>query len=364
MERRGGYMESSARRDSPLLTPREIYERLDRYVIGQEAAKRAVAIAAHNHLKRVQARRLRRTSLLKKSNILLIGPTGSGKTHIARNLAEILSVPFTTVDATEYTEAGYYGKDVEVMVADLLFKANHSVEDTQRGIIFIDEVDKIARRSQGARNGAGSRDIGGEGVQQALLKLLEGREVFVPMNVTQAWNRGDFVPIDTRDILFICAGTFSDLHEYGGSADARPLGFGALEPQKVRRRITTKQLVDYGILAEFLGRLPVVVQLDLLGEPELLRVLTEPPDSIVREFKELLGLDGIELEFAEGALREVVRFSVEKGLGARGLRSILEYVMADVMFEAPEHRRRQVTVDEGFVRARLVGLEPGAQLGL
>ncbi len=362
MERRGGYMESSARRESPLLTPREIYERLDRYVIGQEAAKRAVAIAAHNHLKRIQARKLRRTSLLKKTNILLIGPTGSGKTHIARNLAEILSVPFTTVDATEYTEAGYYGKDVEVMVADLLFKANHSVEDTQRGIIFIDEVDKIARRSQGARNGAGSRDIGGEGVQQALLKLLEGREVFVPMNVTQAWNRGDFVPIDTRDILFICAGTFSDLHEYG-STDSRPLGFGAQDARKVRRRITLKQLVDFGMLAEFLGRLPVVVQLDLLGEPELLKVLTEPPDSIVREYRELLGLDGIELEFTDGALREVVRFSVDKGLGARGLRSILEHVMSDVMFEAPEHRRRELKVDEGFVRSRLGGLE-GAQLGV
>ncbi len=357
-------MESSARREEGLvLTPRQIFERLDRYVIGQEEAKRAVAIAAHNHLKRIQARRLRRGSLIKKSNILLIGPTGSGKTHIARNLAEILSVPFTTVDATEYTEAGYYGKDVEVMVADLLFKANHSVEDTQRGIIFIDEVDKIARRSQGARNGAGSRDIGGEGVQQALLKLLEGREVFVPMNVTQTFNRGDFVPVDTRDILFICAGTFSDLHEYGGNVDTRPMGFGAQDIQKVRRRITTKQLVDFGILAEFLGRLPVVVQLDLLGEPELLRVLTEPPDSIVREYRELLGLDGIELEITDDALREVVRFSIEKSLGARGLRSILEHVMSDVMFEAPEHRRRQVTVDQGFVRARLGGLEASAGLG-
>ncbi|WNG48902.1 ATP-dependent Clp protease ATP-binding subunit ClpX [Archangium minus] len=356
-------MESSARRDSPLMTPREIYERLDRFVIGQEAAKRAVAIAAHNHLKRIQARRMRRTSLLKKSNILLIGPTGSGKTHIARNLAEILSVPFTTVDATEYTEAGYYGKDVEVMVADLLFKANHSVEDTQRGIIFIDEVDKIARRSQSARNGAGSRDIGGEGVQQALLKLLEGREVFVPMNVTQAWNRGDFVPIDTRDILFICAGTFSDLHEYGGTSDVRAMGFGAQEIQKVRKRITTKQLVEYGMLAEFLGRLPVVVQLDLLGEPELLRVLTEPQDSIIREYRELLGLDGIELDVTEEALREVVRFSIEKGLGARGLRSILEHVMSDVMFEAPEHRRRQFTVDQDFVRTRLGGLESHVGLG-
>ncbi len=356
-------MESSARRDSPILTPREIFDRLDRFVIGQEAAKRAVAIAAHNHLKRVQARRMRRASLIKKSNILLIGPTGSGKTHIARNLAEILSVPFTTVDATEYTEAGYYGKDVEVMVADLLFKSNHSVEDTQRGIIFIDEVDKIARRSQGARNGAGSRDIGGEGVQQALLKLLEGREVFVPMNVTQSFNRGDTVSIDTRDILFICAGTFSDLQEYGHLSESRVMGFGSSETQRLQRRITTKQLVDFGMLSEFLGRLPVVVQLGLVGEPELLRVLTEPPDSIVREYGELLGMDGIELDLTEDALREVVHFSVDKGLGARGLRSIIEHVMADVMFDAPERRMRRVTVDREFVRSRLVGLEAGAGLG-
>ena len=350
-------MESSARRDSPILTPREIYERLDRYVIGQEAAKRAVAIAAHNHLKRIQARRMRRGTLIKKSNILLIGPTGSGKTHIARNLAGILEVPFTTVDATEYTEAGYYGKDVEVMVSDLLFKANHSIEDTQRGIIFIDEVDKIARRSQGARNGAGSRDIGGEGVQQALLKMLEGREVFVPMNLTQAWNKSDFVQVDTRDILFICAGTFSDLHDYGDEG-SRPLGFGADDAAKrLTKRISTKQLVDFGMLAEFLGRLPVMVQLDLLGEDDLLQVLTAPPDSIVREFRELLSLDDIELEFTEDALREVVRYSMERSLGARGLRSILEYVMSDVMFEAPERRRRQVVVDAGYVRTRLHGLD-------
>ncbi|MCP3060860.1 ATP-dependent Clp protease ATP-binding subunit ClpX [Myxococcus sp. K38C18041901] len=352
-------MESSARREEAPLTPREIYERLDRYVIGQDAAKRAVAIAAHNHLKRVQARRLRRQSLIKKSNILLIGPTGSGKTHIARNLADILHVPFTTVDATEYTEAGYYGKDVEVMISDLLLKANHSVEDTQRGIIFVDEVDKIARRSQGARNGAGSRDIGGEGVQQGLLKLLEGREVYVPLNVTQAWNKSDFVQVDTRDILFICAGTFSDLHDYGDEpGGGRPLGFGADESfRRAKKRIGTKQLVEFGMLAEFLGRLPVVVQLDLLGEADLIRVLTEPPDSIIREFRELLAMDELELDFDDGALREVVHYSVARGLGARGLRSILEHVMADIMFEAPERKRRQVKVDADYVRPRLATLD-------
>src|SRR4051812_39637018 len=242
-------MESSVRREEPaVLTPRDIFDKLNRYVIGQDAAKRAVAIAAHNHLKRIQARRVRRGSLIKKSNILLIGPTGSGKTHIARNLAEILSVPFTTVDATEYTEAGYYGKDVEVMISDLLFKSNHSVEDTERGIIFIDEVDKIARRSQGARNGAGSRDIGGEGVQQALLKLLEGREVFVPMNATQHWNKHDFIPVDTRDVLFICAGTFSDLHAY--AEPNRSIGFGDHTARpRAPQHVTLKQLMDFGMLS-------------------------------------------------------------------------------------------------------------------
>lgn len=356
MDRGTGGMETSARREPPLLTPREIYERLDRYVIGQEAAKRAVSIAAHTHLKRIHARRGRRTTLLKKSNILLAGPTGCGKTHIARHLAEVLSVPFTVVDATEYTEAGYYGKDVEVMVAELLLKADHSVEDTQRGIIFIDEVDKIARRTQGARNGAAGRDIGGEGVQQALLKLLEGREVYVPMSVSQAWSRSDFVPIDTRDILFICAGTFSDLHE-AGEAVSRPLGFGAGEAQAPQRRLTLKQLMDYGMLAEFLGRLPVFVQLDRLSEAELMRVLVEPPDSILREYRELLALDGVELDLTRPALREVVRYAVGRGLGARGLRAVLEHVMSDVLFEAPERSRHRVTVDEAYVKAKLATLE-------
>jgi ATP-dependent Clp protease ATP-binding subunit ClpX len=311
-----------------------------------------VAIAAYNHLKRVQARRLHRQTLIRKSNVLLIGPTGSGKTHIARNLAQILSVPFTTVDATEYTEAGYYGKDVEVMIADLLFHANHSVEQTEKGIIFIDEVDKIARRSQGARNGAGARDIGGEGVQQALLKLLEGREVFVPLNVTQHWNKHDFVQVDTRDILFICAGTFSDLHDYSAEKESA-IGFGSQRPKSRERRVTMKQLIEFGMLAEVLGRLPVIVQLQALSEDDLVQILTGPPDAITREYQELLSLDEIDLQFSEGALREVVRFAVDRGVGARGLRSVLEHVMSEVMYTAPELRHRQVRIDGDFVRARL-----------
>jgi ATP-dependent Clp protease ATP-binding subunit ClpX len=343
------------RREIRPKSPREIYAYLDRYVIGQERAKRTVAVAAYHHLRRVAARVHARRGLLRKSNLLLIGPTGCGKTHIARKLAECLGVPFSVADATEYTEAGYYGKDVEVMVAELLFAANHSIEETQRGIVFIDEVDKIARRSHGARTGAGSRDIGGEGVQQALLKLLEGREIFVPLNVTQHWNRHDFVQVDTTDILFICAGTFSDLHAYG---EARRVGFGGDARRAPSARITHKDLLDYGMIAEFLGRLPVVVPLEELSEDELVRVLTEPPDSVVREYQERLALDEIRLSFTEPALRRVVRFAGRKGMGARGLRSILEEVLHDLCFEAPERRGEDVKVDERFVDERLARVAP------
>lgn len=356
-------MKTSARPDElPHFTPRQIFDRLGEYVIGQERARRAVSIAAYNHLKRCAARRYGRAAALKKSNVLLIGPTGSGKTHLARTLAEILGVPFTVADATEFTEAGYYGKDVEVMIADLLFKANQSLDEAQRGVVFIDEVDKIARRSHGARTGAGSRDIGGEGVQQGLLKLLEGREVYVPLNLTQHWNKHDFVQVDTTDILFICAGTFSDLFAYRGE---KAVGFGAgARPgprrEGAHRRVGLKDLLDYGMLAEFMGRLPVVVELEELTEGELLRVLAEPPDSLVREYSQLLSLEGIELSLSEGALKEIARWAYEKRLGARALRSIFEEVMAEVMFHAPERRGGRLGLDASFVKRRLAALSAEA----
>src|SRR5436305_6002476 len=317
----GGPRRPPARDEVRIPTPREIYEHLDRYVIGQAAAKRAVATAAHQHLKRVEQRRLGRATLLRKSNLLLMGPTGSGKTHIARKLAELMEVPFTVVDATEYTEAGYYGKDVEVMVAELLFKSGHSIDATQRGIIFIDEVDKIARRTGSARTGAGSRDIGGEGVQQALLKLLEGREIFVPLNVTQHWNKHDFVQVDTGDILCICAGTFTDLHQ--AQVD-KQVGFGAEGRRQGCSRLRVKELIEYGMLAELLGRLPVQVQLEELSSEELYRILTAPPDALTKEYREALKLDGVELDLQEGALRAGGGYSVEKKLGGRVVRSIRE----------------------------------------
>ena len=352
-------MKSSARLDEtgPVLTPRQIHEALSRYVIGQDRAKRALSVAAYNHLKRVSMRRIRRGAApLRKSNVLLIGPTGCGKTHLARNLADILSVPFHVADATEFTEAGYYGKDVEVMISELLARAGHSVDEAQRGIVFVDEVDKIARRSHGPRAGGGARDIGGEGVQQALLKLLEGREVAVPLAPGQHWPRQESVTVDTTDILFVCAGTFSDLHAY--SAESRGLGFGAREVRRTRRPVRQKDLLEYGMLAEFLGRLPVVVQLDELSPDELLAVLTAPPDAVVREVKELLSVDGVDLSFSDGALRQMVRCSVERGAGARGLRAVVEAVVADLLFEAPERRGTRVSIDAAYVRRRIERVDP------
>jgi ATP-dependent Clp protease ATP-binding subunit ClpX len=340
-----------------VFTPRQIFEHLDRYVVGQHAAKRAVATAAHQHMKRIEQRRLGKQTLLRKSNLLLMGPTGSGKTHIARKLAELLEVPFAVVDATEYTEAGYYGKDVEVMVAELLFKSGHSIDATERGIIFIDEIDKIARRSGGARTGAGSRDIGGEGVQQALLKLLEGREIFVPLNVTQHWNKHDFVQVDTADILFICAGTFTDLHQV--QVD-KQVGFGGASRRMGASRLRVKELIEYGMLAELLGRLPVQVQLQELTAEELYQILVGPPDSLVREYREAVMLDGVELDLQEGALRAVVEYAAEKKLGARALRGILEEVLSDVLFEAPEKRGEKLVVDRKYALARLKHLDAAA----
>ena len=343
---------------SPILTPRQIFEYLDRYVVGQDRAKRTIAIAAYNHLKRCEQKTTGQKRLIKKSNVLLVGPTGSGKTHIARTLATCLDVPFTVADATEYTEAGYYGKDVEVMVGELLHRADQDLEKAQRGIVFIDEVDKIARRSQTARTGAGSRDIGGEGVQQGLLKLLEGREIFVPTNVTQHWNKHDFVVMDTQDVLFIAAGTFSDLRL---ADEPKTVGFGsAAEPTHSQsRRVTEKELLDYGLLAEFLGRMPVRVELDPLSEEDLFLVMTAPPDSVIREYTALLKMDGVDLHFSEGALRGIANFCIRRKTGARSLRTFLEEICHDIMFEAPERRGETITIDADFALSRLERLGDG-----
>ena len=353
--------------DGPRIrTPKEIFAHLDRYVIGQERAKRTLAIAAYNHLKRIGLKRAgaapdggappaadTASRLLRKSNVLLIGPTGCGKTHLARHLAAVLDLPLAIVDATEYTEAGYYGKDVEVMVAELLFRTGGDVDRTQQGVIFIDEIDKIARRAGHARTGAGSRDIGGEGVRQALLKLLDGEEIFVPLNVTQHWNKHDFVLVDTSEILFLCAGTFSDMPRL---ETAPRLGFGrggAPVATDRGRRVTVRDLEAYGMIPELLGRLPVVVQLAALTEADLVRVLREPPDSILREYEARFAADEIRLVMTPDALHEIARLAIGRGLGARGLRAMFEEIAHDEMFDAPALRGSEVRIDADLVRARL-----------
>lgn len=342
-------------------TPREIHAHLSQFVIGQERAKRALAIAAYNHVRRVERRKSLDTSearLLKKSNILMIGPTGSGKTHLARHLAGILDVPFAVVDATEYTESGYHGRDVEQIVTELLIAAGQDVESCSRGIVFVDEIDKIACRSHGAQTGAGGRDIGGEGVQQALLKLLEGREIFVPLSQAPGLSRPDFVTVDTTDILFICAGTFSGLKRDGRD---RSVGFAARRGASCRGlRVEPRELSAFGMLDELLGRLPVIVELDALSDTEMLQILTGPQDSIVREYRERLALEKQAVEFHPCALAEIVRYARERGLGARGLRSVFEEVMADVMFDAPECAAQNIDVDASYVREQLASWSPPA----
>jgi len=245
------------------------------------------------------------------------------------------------------------------MIGELLHRAEQDVELAQRGIIFIDEVDKIARRSQGARTGAGARDIGGEGVQQALLKLLEGREVFAPLNVTQHWNKHDFVVVDTQDILFIAAGTFSDLRL---ADEPRAVGFGAAADGPGRapsRRVTEKELLDYGLLAEFLGRVPVRVELEALGAGDLLSIMTDPPDSVVREYQALLKVDGVDLRFSDEALRAVAAYCIRRKTGARSLRTLIEEICHDVMFDAPELKGETFEIDAAYAEERLGRLADG-----
>lgn len=331
-----------------LFSPREIYEKLRIYVIGQEKAKRAVSIAAYNHLKRVLAPK----GLIKKNNMLMIGPTGCGKTHIARTLANILDLPFVVVNATEYTEAGYYGKDAEVMVAELLFATGGDVEATERGIVFVDEIDKISRKGHSANTGAGTRDIGGEGVQQAILKLLESNKIFVPLNITQHWSKHDFVQVDVTNILFICAGTFSDL---GKGRHRGDIGYYGKTAQQKRRvsKVTTRELEEYGMLAELLGRVPVITQLKELIDSELMEILSKPPDALLKEYKSLFSFEEINLEVTDGGKKAIVAETIKRKLGARGLRGVVEEVFADLSFHAPEKEGQSFIIDEKYVLEKL-----------
>ena len=328
------------------VTPRRIYEQLDQYVVGQKHAKEVLAIAAYNHLKRIEYLKFGGDVSIRKSNILMIGPSGSGKTYLARTLAKILDVPFAYNDATAFTEAGYYGEDVEVAIGRLLFATNQNVDAAENGIVFIDEIDKIARRSGGTRTGSGSRDIGGEGVQQSLLKILEGEKLFVPLNVTSHWNKYDYVEIDIANILFICAGAFSDIDD---NSDAKPIGFFG-DGDVPAKDISTEQLVKYGFLPELLGRLPVHVELDPLTADDLVTILTEPREAMIPEYQRLCALDQIQLEFSAGALYAIAEAALKQKLGARALRAILEKVLHPVLFTGPERAGDRVVIEPEDVR--------------
>ena len=329
------------------VTPRRIFEQLDQYVVGQRHAKEVLAIAAYNHLKRIEYLKFGGDVSIRKSNILMIGPSGSGKTYLARTLAKILDVPFAYNDATAFTEAGYYGEDVEVAIGRLLYATNQNVDAAENGIVFIDEIDKIARRAGGPRAGSGNRDIGGEGVQQSLLKILEGEKLFVPMNVTAHWSKQDYVEIDIANILFICAGSFGEIRETKN--DTRSVGF-VENGEPPRPDVTSEDLVKYGFLPELLGRLPVRVELQELTPADLVSILTEPREAMIPEYQRLCALDQIQLEFTREALFEIANAALAQRLGARALRAILEKVLHPVLFVGPERAGERVIITADDVR--------------